>query len=115
MAFSEFERARIRVMVGALVDRRQPPPELRDQLRYELEIDGHRVRVWEVRPGWHDPTTTTRTGVAQFTYTRTRDEWKLYWMRADEKWHALDPPNNTGRLEALVRVVADDRYGAFWG
>jgi len=38
------------------------------------------------------------SGVAQFTYTRSRDEWKLYWKRRDEKWHPWDPAENTGSL-----------------
>ncbi len=115
MAFSGLELARIRATVGALVDRRQAPLELQDKVRLELEIDGHRVRIWEVRLAWRDPTSIVRIGVAQFTYTRSRDQWKLYWMRADGKWHAWDPAENTGHLDRLVQVVDQDRRGGFWG
>ncbi len=74
-----------------MVDRRQAPPELQDQIRLEFEVDGHRVRIWTVRPLWSDGSQTMRSGVAQFTYPRSRDRWKLSWMRADGKWHAWDP------------------------
>jgi len=115
MAFSDDETTLIHTTVGALVDRRQPPEHLRDQLRLELEVDGHRVRIWEIRPLWSDATQTVRSGVAQFTYTRSRDEWKLYWRRRDGKWHAWDQAENTGPLDRLVRVVDEDRRGGFWG
>jgi len=56
-----------------------------------------------------------RSGVAQFTHTRSRDEWKLYGKRRGGKWHPWDPAENTGSLEALVRVVDEDRRGGFEG
>lgn len=115
MAFNTTELAHIDATVGDLVRRRQPPQHLRDQLCFELEIEGHKVRILEVRPRWNDPTQHVRSGVAQFTYTRTRDAWKLYWMRRDGKWHAWDPDENTATLAALVRVVDEDRRGGFWG
>ena len=115
MALTDDERSLVDATVGVLVARRQPPEHLRDQLRLEVEIDGHRVRSWEIRPLWSDPTQTIRSGVAQFTYTRSRDEWKLSWKRRDGKWHAWDPSENTGSLETLVRVVEEDRRGGFWG
>ena len=55
-----------------------------------------------------------RSGVAQFTHTRSRNEWKLYWKRRGGKWHPWDPAENTGSLEALVRIVDEDRRGGFW-
>ena len=115
MGFTDDELALVDATVGALVARRQPPEHLHDQLRLELEIDGHRVRIWEIRPLWSDPTQTVRSGVAQFTYTRSRDEWRLYWKRRDGKWHGWNPEESTGPLTKLVRIVDEDHHGAFWG
>ena len=115
MALTDDELALVDVTVGTRVARRQPPEHLRDQLRLEVEIDGHRVRIWEIRPLWTDPTQTVMSGVARFTYTRSRDEWKLYWKRRDGKWHPWNPEENTGPLKKLVRIVDEDRHGAFWG
>jgi hypothetical protein len=115
MPFTPAELAMFDATIGALVQRRRPPEHLRDQLDLELEVDGHKVRIFTVRPLWSDPNRTVRSGVAQFTYTRTKDTWKLYWMRRDGKWHPWDPDENTGTLAELVRVVDDDRRGGFWG
>ena len=115
MAFTDTELELIDATVGALVRRRRPPEHLRDQVDLEVEIDGHRVRVFTIRPRWSDPSRTVRSGVAQFTYTRTRNTWKLYWMRRDGKWHAWGPAENIGALKELVQVVDEDRSGGFWG
>jgi hypothetical protein len=115
MAFTDDELAQIQDTVGALVARRQPPAHLLDQVRHELEIDGHRVRIWTVRPRWNDPTQTTRAPVAQFTYIRTSNRWSLSWMRRDRKWHAWLPAARTTKLAALVRIVDEDAEGGFWG
>jgi len=115
MPLNDIERAQVQATVGAMVERQQPPPEIQDQLRIEMEIDGHRVRVWTVRPQYMNPTETVRSAVAQFTYVRTRDAWTLHWMRADGKWHRWRPEESTGPLADLVRIVEEDRAGAFWG
>ncbi len=89
--------------------------EHRDQLEFVLEIDGHSVTIYEVRPRWDAREEKTRHGVARFRYTRTRDEWRLYWMRRDLKWHVYDPAAPSTRLEDLVTVVDQDQYGSFFG
>jgi hypothetical protein len=114
MAFSELELAGIRSTVGAFVDRRQPPPELRDKLRFELEIDGHAVTIWEVRPAWLRPR-ESRLGVARFRFTRTRGRWTLYWMRADLKWHSYCGEAPAKSLAELVHIVDEDASFAFFG
>ena len=51
MSFSELELKRIDRTVGELC-RGSIPPEHADQLRFECEIKGHAVTIWEVRPPW---------------------------------------------------------------
>lgn len=115
MAFSELELKRIDATVGELC-RRSSPPEHRDQLRCVYDIDGHAVSMFEERPPWDGrPGEWTRMGVARFRYFRSRGEWQLYWMRADGKWHIFEPVDTTRNLAALVSVVDENRYGAFFG
>ncbi len=114
MAFSEPEKRRIDESVGQLC-RRRSPVEHRDKLEFVVEIDGQSVTVYEVRPRWNAPEEKTKLGVARFRYTRTRDEWRLYWMRRDMKWHTYDPADPTPRIEVLVGAVDNDQYGCFFG
>jgi hypothetical protein len=114
MAFTELELKRIDKTVGGLC-RRSSPAEHADQLRVVYAIDGHSVSMWEERPPWRGPGEWTRMGVARFRYFRSRDEWVLYWMRRDLKWHIYDPETSKRDLRTLVRVVEVDHYGAFFG
>jgi len=115
MAFSEIEEKRIDSLVGALC-RAKSPAKYRNELKYSYEIDGHAVSIWEERPRWDNPTEWTKMGIARFRYIKAKREWKLYWMRRDLKWHSYDPEVSTAKsLEPLVRVVAEDKWGALFG
>jgi len=114
MAFTELELQMIEDTVGALCQRRSPA-HLQDQLRLVYEVEGHRVSVFEERPRWDDPSQWVRTGIARFRYFRSRGTWTLYWMRRDLKWHIYDPETPQRDLPTLVKVVDQDRYGAFFG
>lgn len=54
MAFPEFELKRIDKSVGSLCNEKVPA-HIRNQLRFEHEIDGQNVLIWEIRPVWNDP------------------------------------------------------------
>ena len=73
--------------------------------------------VWEIRPVYFDQSQETKHGVAKFQYIRTRNEWKLYWMRADLKWHGYDPDpgQKLNELNEQIEEVERDLYGAFFG
>lgn len=115
MAFSESELKRIDATVGDLC-RRISPARFADEFRFVYEIDGHGISVFEERPPWDGrPGEWTRMGVARLRYFRSRDEWTLYWMRRDLKWHIYDPETRKRDLRTLVRVVEEDSYGAFFG
>ena len=114
MSFSELELKRIDRTVGELC-RRSTRPEHADQLRFECDIRGHTVTIWEVRPPWDGVGEQTRMGVARFRYFRSRGVWIVYWMRRDLKWHRYDPAPSTPDLAALVAIVEADEYRAFFG
>ena len=114
MAFFELEVRRIDDTIGQLC-RRRTPVARRDQLEFVFEIDRHTVTIFEVRPRWKAPEEKTKLGVARFRYTRTQDQWRLYWMRSDMKWHAFEPTSPTARIEELVIAVDNDEYGCFFG
>lgn len=76
VAFTAPELAHIHATVGALAERWQPPAHLWDQLRHELEVEGHRVRIVTVRPAWDDPDCTARSP----------SERRLRMRRAPTRW-----------------------------
>jgi hypothetical protein len=60
-------------------------------------------------------TTTRQRAFARVKYVRTKDEWRLYWMRADLKWHLYEPAPIHDSLQDALAVVDQDHYGCFFG
>jgi hypothetical protein len=114
VAFDELGLKRIERTVGGLC-RRCSPPEHADQLRTVYEIEGHSVTMYEERPPWDGVGEWTRSGIARFRFSRSRREWRLYWMRQDLRWHLYDPDEMPPDLDSLVAAVEADKYGAFFG
>lgn len=114
MAFTEIDLARIEKIVGGYC-RVKTKPEIRDRLRMEYSIDKHDVVMYEVRPHWKLPGEELETPIAKAKYVRTVNEWRLYWMRADLKWHLYEPMPRSRGLQDLVDAIDRDRYGCFFG
>ena len=112
MAFSEQELNLIKNTVGVYAES-IAPAAVANQVTYTYEVDGNAVIIWENRAPWDGRGGWTHKGVARFRYIRSRDEWELYWMRADLKWHRYEPAEATPSLEELVQVVKEDQYCCF--
>jgi hypothetical protein len=115
MALSEFEVRRLEKIVGSYLESKRPPPELRKQLDLKFRIHGQSVEIDEVRPYWRDPDEITENPVAKATYVRRTDLWKLYWQRADLKWHRYDPDPEATSIEEVLKIVDRDEHCCFFG
>jgi hypothetical protein len=114
MSFTEIELRRIEKTVGEMCERRSPM-QFRDELRTTFDVKGYDVTVYEERPHWRNPQKWIKEPVAKFKYISKDNVWKLFWMRADLKWHSYEMPRGTKTLEALVKEVDIDPHGAFFG
>ena len=115
MALSELETARAMKTLGEFIERRRPPPHIRDQLDFAYRITGQSVELLEVRPVWDRPSEKMERPLAKATFVRTRNLWRVYWRRADLKWHAYEPAPEVVGLPEFLSVVEEDAYGCFWG
>jgi hypothetical protein len=115
MAFSEAEREKIEKAMEVFLEKRRPPVHVRDQVDLEYRIEDQSVEIIEVRPYWRDPGRKTETPIAKATFVRSRDVWKVYWQRADTKWHKYVPLPEVDTLEQFLYVVDEDEHGGFFG
>ena len=112
---SEFEQKRCERIVGAFVESRRPPSHLRGKLDLGFRVNGQSVEIFWIRPRWDNPKEKTDDAVAKATFVKSTGRWRIYWQRADLKWHRYEPAPEVGTLEEFVRVVGDDDHGCFWG
>ena len=115
MALSEFEKKRFEKLVGAFVEKHRPPPEIRDQLDLAFRIRGQSVELFEIRPTWRNPLEKLEQPVAKATFVKRTQVWKVYWQRADMKWHRYEPNSEVESLEEFLEIVEHDEYGCFFG
>ena len=73
------------------------------------------VELFEVRPVWDNPSQKMESPVAKATYVKTQDLWRIYWMRADLKWHSYPPTPEVDTLDAFLTLVAEDKHACFFG
>ncbi len=91
MDFSEFEQRRIEKLVDTFLAKRRPPPDLRKQLDLGFRFEGQSLELFEIRPVWNDPSQYMESPVAKATFVKTRKIWRVFWHRADGKWHGYPP------------------------
>lgn len=115
MPLSEFEAKKIEKTVQRWLEQRRPPPHIRPKLDLAFRVHGQSVEIFEIRPRWDHPDEKMEHSVAKATYTKARGIWKVYWMRADLKWHAYAPAPHVSSLEAFLKLVAEDSHACFFG
>ena len=117
MAFDDLQHARVKREVEKFLNRKRPPEHVRDQLDlgYAIDVDNQSVEIFEIRPDWRNPEEVMRTPAAKVRYVKSRDIWKLYWMRGDGKWHEYEPVPSVGALEKALEFVEEDANCCFWG
>ena len=114
MAFDELELKRIESGIGGLCKRRSPT-HLGNEFRLEYRVNGHEVEVVERRANWRGSGSPTETPVAKLKFVRSTGEWRLYWMRADQKWHGYKPMPASFDLSDLVDEIDEDPNACFFG
>jgi len=115
VAFSEFEQKRYEKLLKEFCTMRGPGPSIRSKLRWDFRITGQSIELLETRPRWNNPSEYSSLGFAKATYVKNSREWKVYWMRADLKWHGYWQCPSVGTIEEFLELVDQDEEAAFKG
>ena len=115
MALTELEIKRIEKAVEAFMDKHRPKPDIREQLDLGYRIVGQSIELFEIRPYWRDPAKKIENPVAKATFVRTTATWKVFWQRADLKWHSYEPAPQVGTVEKFLEIVGEDKHASFFG
>lgn len=93
----------------------RPRLEIRHQLDIGYELQDQSVILNEIRPSFKDPDTIKSYPYAKATFVKEKNIWKIYWMRADLKWHAYPPKTSVKQLRAFLEIVHEDKHHCFKG
>ena len=116
MAFTDIEIGTHAALIEQLLwSRRRPPLHLRDQIREGQCFNGMAIEFFFVRPAFERPGQFFEESIAKVRYVRSRRVWRLYWKRADGKWHGYQPCPRVASLAAALRVIDEDACQCFFG
>ena len=116
MAFTDLEIAEHTALIEQLLwSKHRPPLHLRDQMREGQRFTGHSIEFFYVRPLFNQPGKTVEESLAKVQFVRARRVWRLYWKRADGKWHGYHPFPEAPSLAEVLRVIDRDANACFFG
>ena len=103
------------MLARQFVERHRPPARIRYQVDLSCRVNGQSVEIFETRPAPDTRETRLEQAVAKATFVKKSGTWKMYWQRADLKWHRYEPSPEVESLEEALRIVGDDAYACFFG
>jgi hypothetical protein len=116
MAFTEFEIAEhLKLLEDSFWSRRRPPLHVRDQMRDGQRFTDQAIELFFVRPAFERPGQYIEESIAKVQFVRTQSAWRIFWKRADGKWHGYKPCPEAPTLAAALRVINEDAHACFFG
>jgi hypothetical protein len=115
MSLSEFEIKRCERLVADFIQQRRPPAHLRAKVDLAFRIAGQSVEIFEIRAHWREQGKTIEHPIAKATYNKSKKNWKVFWQRADLRWHGYQPHPEAASIEEFLDVVREDLHNCFFG
>ena len=109
----ELDVARVRQWAEGRV-----PPEIRDEIRIEVDVDARALTVLECRPPWSPKTIGpewTRVPIARLRYVQSHRLWTLYWRDRNRSFHRYDLIEPSSHVATLLAEIDADPICIFWG
>jgi len=115
MAFTDSDKKQVDRILQKFWHKNRPPEHAKHQVELSYEIKNQSVEIFLIRTFWQDKSQTVREPIAKATYVKKSRKWKIYWQRADMRWHLYMPYPEATNLKIVLQVVEEDSYGCFWG
>lgn len=104
----------IKILENYLAEVR-PDPEIRHKIDLGYQIIGQSVILNEILPRWDNPKEIMTINNAKATYVKNKNIWKVFWRRADNKWHPYTPNPIVKTLQDFLELVKKDECQCFYG
>ena len=115
MALTEFQQKLIGSTVSAYIAKHGPPEEIWAEVKMDYRISGQSVEIFELRPLLMDKSKVLEHPIAKATLVKTTGKWKVFWHRADMKWHSYPPDTEVESIDAFLEVIEKDEHACFFG
>lgn len=114
MSFTEKELEKIHQELNTFIETRRPPEDIRNQVDLSYKFEKNTVLIYETRKMFMKEAMVD-IPIAKASYVIKDGIWKIYWQKADLKWHIYEPKKDVKTIKAFIKIVDEDQYGCFWG
>jgi hypothetical protein len=114
MAFTEEELEILNKEMNDFIIKRRPPEKVRNQVDLAYKIEKQSIIIFEIRKMFQREEMVD-IPIAKATYVIEGKKWKIYWQKADLKWHLYEPNNEVTNIKSFIQIVDEDEFGCFWG
>lgn len=101
--------------IKGFIDSIRPPIEMRDKLDIGFSFQNNILEIFEIRPRWDCPNIIINSPVAKTQFIKSRNIWKIFWMRANGNWESYPPKSEVKDLSDFFQILQEDENGCFWG
>lgn len=115
MALDPLQTLDVIEAIENFLSRKRPPEEIRKKVDFGYKIEGQSVFIFEIRPQWNDPTIIHEHAIAKTTFVKSKNKWKVFWVRGDLKWHSYSPKPTVKSIAEFAKLVEEDKHHCFWG
>jgi hypothetical protein len=116
MAFTDIEIAEhLKVIEDSFWSRRRPPLHLRDKVREGQRFTDRAIELFLVRPAFDNPGEQIESSIAKVSHMPRLYVWRIFWKRADGKWHRYQPCPEVRSLAEALHVIHEDANCCFFG
>lgn len=115
MAINGLETIGVIEVMENFLEKRRPPEHLREQIDLGYRLKGQSIEIFETHLNYALPGQIEETPIAKVTFVRSKNVWKVFWMRANLKWYAYDPMPTVKDLNHFTQLVDEDNHGCFFG
>ncbi|MBS1487441.1 MAG: DUF3024 domain-containing protein [Bacteroidetes bacterium] len=95
--------------------RNRPPESIRPKLDLGYKIEGQSIIVFEIRPQWNDPQVILELPFAKTTFVKTKNNWKVFWMRSNLSWCSYEPKPTVKNVKEFTKLIEEDKHHCFLG
>ena len=68
-----------------------------------------------MRPAFNRPGEHIEESIAKIRHLPRLCVWRIFWKRADDKWHRYPPCPEANSLAEALRVIDEDANSCFFG
>lgn len=115
MAIDALQSLEVIEAMENFIARKRPPEHIREKLDLDYKIEGQNIFVFEIRPQWDNPKVINEHPVAKASFIKTKNHWKVFWLRADLKWHSYTTKPTVKTVKEFTNLIEEDKLHCFWG